>query len=315
MSDPVSDDLWQSRPFRQTQVREFDRAAVIDSVAAFVHLGAVGAQRELSFIRYQMVAANWVTLPLGFATPVKAIALSADYAYLLADATLSRVDLARLARPDLFPIAQVSRDGFLTTIDGGVAAAFSDASELIWISQFGAIQRLQSPYPAFTCLGSVGHDLLCGIAGSTAVRMMSPAGLECGIFLGHCAPVTHLCSLSERMFASAAKDASVRVWDLRYRFPVISVTTHGIQTAAITGTSDFLICALENNSVATFDLRRPMGKAILGVETPGYEPVSLTFNQKEDNLAVFGMQPPNEGQMSAGGSSGLFRVYTRFIES
>jgi WD40 repeat protein len=69
--------------------------------------------------------------------------------------------------------------------------------------------------------------------------------------------------LSQGTFASSADDATVRVWDLRDRFPVMSVMSNGV---SIAGSEGVLVSALHNRTVNAFDLRNA-GRTLLAVST------------------------------------------------
>jgi WD40 repeat protein len=300
-------------------VRNFERAAVTDTCAAFAHLGAIGSQREISFTRYHNPNSSWKTFPIGINTAVTSVAIGGDFTYVLTPGTIVRTDVGHGGATELFSVPN-SPHGILTAVPGGVAVAFNTLSRIVYLSSHGTIGGVNTPYPGFSALATFGDDFLCGVSGSTVIRLLSKDGDEGQLFVGHCGKVNEIAALGDRSFASGSLDATVRVWDLRYRFPVVSIATHGIAVKGVTGTAEFLICALENGTVNAFDLRKPMGKAVLGVETQECEPVNLSFSQTQNELAVFGLHKSEQAKAPSLipelrlGNPGIFRVYTKFLE-
>jgi WD40 repeat protein len=128
-----------------------------------------------------------------------------------------------------------------------------------------------------------------------------------------------LAKLGLSTFASSADDGTVRVWDLRDRFPVLSVTSNGVSIVNIAGSDDVLVSALHNKTVNVFDLRNA-GKPVLAVVTQDYEAANLQYNRAEDLLAMFGivekesskdsmMFVDNEGESR----QRIFRLYEGFV--
>jgi hypothetical protein len=311
--------FWRRRALRQTQIRNFEHSALTDNIAVFAHLGAVGSLREISLTRYLSPNSSWRTYPVGVTQAIKSVAIDSNCAYLLTPDSICRTDIVEHGRTDIFSIQGYPGRGFLATVHGGVVAGFEGSGKMFTLSSSGAIEPFETPYRSLSCVASFGDFLLCGVSGSSVIRMMSPTAKESHVFVGHCGPVSGLTTLGERKFASSGRDATVRVWDVRYRFPVFSVATHGIPISGITGTSDFLICALENATLNVFDLRNPAGKAVMGVDTEDYGLFNLAFNQSDDALAAFGVQTtdsatPGGSSGAQEGNQGIFRVYPGFLD-
>jgi WD40 repeat protein len=162
--------------------------------------------------------------------------------------------------------------------------------------------------------------LLCGVFGSGAPRLLAPDGREARAFVGHLGPVRRVARLSDEIFAATASDGTVRVWDLRDRFPVLSVGANGAPIVNIAGSREYLVAALYRKGIAVFDLRNAGERAVLAVANNEYEPASLCYNQHEDTLAMFGMV---DGAAGRGASAAvdrdgqanqkIFRIYKGFV--
>jgi WD40 repeat protein len=172
-----------------------------------------------------------------------------------------------------------------------------------------------------TAIAPIDDRLICGVIASGAARLLAPDGREARAFVGHTAPLRRLARLSDQMFASTASDATVRVWDIRERFPVLSVATNGVEVVNIAGSSEYLVAALDSKGLNVFDLRNAAGRAVLGVATQEYEPASLYYNQNEDMLAMFGVpegararEATTVWEREEQGRQKIFRLYRRFVE-
>jgi WD40 repeat protein len=120
------------------------------------------------------------------------------------------------------------------------------------------------------------------------------------------------------LFASSGGDSTVRVWDLRERFPVVNVITNGVPVVSVSGSNNYLITGMHGKGINVFDLRNGTGKPILGVATEEYDPIGLHYNQNEDLLAMFGGVEKKGGSdptMVKEGESRqtIFRIYREFV--
>jgi WD40 repeat protein len=301
-------------------IRFFERTSVTQTVAAFTHPNdQAGNGRQLSVIRLAAPDSAWASFPIGITSPIKALALDDGAAYALTSARLSRTNFASDGATRLFPIPPFHGNGFLTTVGGGVAAAFDDSGRILFLSPRETIETIDTAFNSFNCLGVLGDDLLCAVPNSTVIRMIPMVGRESHLFVGHCAPITTIAGLSDRTFASSGRDSTVRVWDIRFRFPVVSIAAKGVGVNSVSGNNELLVCGLANHTLAAFDLRKPNGKPILGIETQECEPINLAFNAVENLVAVFGVQRSETAMLFPGNAEakgegpGMFRVYANFI--
>jgi WD40 repeat protein len=248
------------------------------------------------------------------------MAIDANWAYLLTNDRIYKTSFLCDGKADHVPIPAAASDRFIHTFRDGVVAGFNSSPQLLFLSGSLVVKAVSTPYRGIMCMAPMSDRLICGVFGSAVIRMVAPDGHEGQVFVGHCAPVLKIIRLSDSLFASSADDSSIRVWDTRDRFPIVSITSNGVSIVNIAGSRDYLVSALHNKTMSVFDLRMVSGKPVLAVATQDYEPANLFYNQDEDALAMFGivekeaakdsmMFVDNDGQSR----QRIFRVYDSFL--
>jgi WD40 repeat protein len=191
-----------------------------------------------------------------------------------------------------------------------------ESGEVLYITAAMTVRAIETAHAGVECVAPLENRLLYGAASSPIVRMIAADGREVRSFVGHTAPVKMLARLNDSLFASGADDGTIRVWDVRERFPVVSVTTDAIGTACLAGSSEYLVAGMRNRVVDVLDLRGAIGRPVLEVATQDYEAVHLQYNQSNDVLAMFGVGERADGKVFESGdpfSSRVFRVYAGFV--
>jgi hypothetical protein len=285
---------------------------------AYVPFGA--NQRTLAVTRYADRPTAWVSHPLPIRSVVEAMAADAHFAYLLTADRVFLVPLTRDGHPESAHIPPSPSGRVIAPFMEGAVAAFHASAQLVYVTAALAVRPIATPYRGIVTIAPIDGRLVCGVLGSAVVRLLAADGREARGFVGHAAPVARVARLSDQMFASSADDATVRVWDLRERFPVVSVATNGASVVNLAGSGDYLIAAFHDRGINVFDLRNTAGRPVLGVATQDYDPVSLHYNQSEDMLAMFGVVQKESNRDSmmfvdADGQSRqrIFRVYREFV--
>jgi WD40 repeat protein len=310
--------IWQTRPYNDTPLAAFETATLTPSIAAMTTLQS--GQRTLSVSRYAESPSSWISHPLPVRTAVDSMAVDSHFAYLLTADRVFLVPLTRDGRPESAAIPATASGRVVAAFMEGAVAGFHASPKLLYVTAALAVRPIATPYRGVTAIAPIEDRLLCGVIGSGAPRLLAPDGREARAFVGHTAPVLRLARLSDQTFASTANDATVRVWDVRERFPVLSVGTNGVTAVTIAGSSEYLVAALQNKVVNVFDLRNAAGRAVLGVSTQDYAPVSLHYNQHEDMLAMFGGVENGTGRdalifgdRESQTRQRIFRVYRGFV--
>jgi hypothetical protein len=281
--------VWQTRPHTDANLAYFESAALTPSLAAMTYLQFGGSQRTLSFCRYTDRATPWVTHALPIRAPVESMAVDARFAYMLTADRLFRAPLSRDGGCESAPIPPTASGRIAVAFADGAVAAFHSSPQLLYVAQSLAVRPIPTQYRGVMCLAPIEDRLVCGVLGSGVVRLISNEGREIRAFVGHAAPVMRVARLSDHMFASSGDDATVRVWDVRDRAPVVSVATGGTVVANLAGSSEYLISALHTKAINVFDLRNAAGRPVLAIGTQDYEAAALQYNQHEDILAMFGI--------------------------
>jgi hypothetical protein len=313
--------VWQARPFTDTNLVYFESATLTRSVAALAFLPFGGIQRSLSVNRYGggRQRGAWSAHAVPVHAPVESMVAASNCVYLLTNDHLFRAPLERDGKTESAAIPATAGGRFVTTFADGAVAGFHSSPQLLYVAPQFALRTIPTQYRGVMCLEAMQELLLCGVIGSSVIRLVSAQGHECRCFVGHCAPVMKVVRLGLSTFASSADDGTVRVWDLRDRFPVLSVTSRGVSIVNIAGSEEVLVSALHDKTVNVFDLRNA-GKPMLAVMTQDYEAVNLQYNRADDVLAMFGvvekeasrdsmMFVDNEGQSR----QRIFRLYEGFV--
>jgi hypothetical protein len=315
----IADSVWQSRIHNDTQIAKFEAATITGSVAAFVSSSGGDEMRTFKVWRYGDRTAAWVSHLLPIRGTVESIAADAHFAYIMAEDRVFLVPVTREGCPESTAIPSSQGDCVSTPFMEGAVVGFQESSQLLYVTAALAVRCLPTEYRGVVALAQIDGRLLCGALGSTVVRLLAPDGRESRGFVSHVAPITRLARLSDQLFVSAAEDATVRVWDVREKLPIVSVTTTAGSVVSLAGSSDYLVTGLREKAVNVFDLRNTSGRAVLAVTTQEYEPAQLHYNQHEDILAMFGIIASNEARdgmvFNDGESQGLFRVYGKFTEA
>jgi hypothetical protein len=195
---------------------------------------------------------------------VESIAATANCVYLLKNDRIFRAPLAREGKTESAAIPPTGGGRFVATCADGAIAGFHSSSQLLYVAPQFAVRAIPTQYHGVMCLEAIQAGMLCGVSGSGVVRLVSAQGQEFRRFVGHCAPVMKLTKLGLTNFASSADDGTVRVWDVRERFPVLTVTTNGVSVVDIAGSEE--------------------------TQWPqDYKAADLGYNRAEDMLAMIGI--------------------------
>jgi WD40 repeat protein len=126
--------------------------------------------------------------------------------------------------------------------------------------------------------------------------------------------------MSDVLFASRGEDETVRIWDVRQRNPVSSVLLPHISVCSLAGSDGYLMCGFHTKRIGVVELRKDHGKALLGVQTQDYMAVALSYDEKKDHLAMFGIvdKEPIQNSMVFVDNEGhsrqrVFRRYSNFV--
>jgi hypothetical protein len=137
------------------------------------------------------------------------------------------------------------------------------------------------------------------------------------VFVGHCAPVTRVEKLSEGLFASAAQDYSVRVWDGRDRTPLLTVLLPHVTVTAMTGSSDYVIVGFGNKVIGVVRMTGERIAPVLAIHTQDFTPFKMVFDQEQDALYTYAVRETDHrqpfGEAVRKGKQTVFRKYPAFI--
>jgi WD40 repeat protein len=312
----AEDQFWKIRPYTDLKLAPFESVALTPSVVAITTFQHRTSMRTLSVCRYAE-SSPWTTTTLPIPATVEAMAVDPQFAYLLTAQRLYRTDLFGNGESEIATIGVKSKGGSLEPFMGGVVAASRFAPLMISVSASLEVRRIMTSYTGVTCMAAIDDRLFLGVADSGVTRLIAPDGTEIRTFIGHTASVARVLRIGTEVLASAGRDAVVRVWDVRDRFPVISIGVNGVPIASIAGSEEHLIVGLHNKAVNVFDLRNAPGRAVLGVGTPDFDPVSLCYSQCNDSLAMFGAESGGYRDAAVDrnpeGRKKIFRMYRGFL--
>ncbi|OHT05917.1 hypothetical protein TRFO_26200 [Tritrichomonas foetus] len=335
--------IWQVRNCNDQKISFFESTAVSPEIAAYVYVQFHDKSlRNISFCNYTRRNEQWNNVVFECNTRIEAMTIGSNYAWMLADGRVTRVSMTTNTNSNLNSSLNSTLNNTLNnTVNGssdsmsveippqsGAISAYKDGSAVVaynlsptlcLIRNDLSLASVKTSYKGISCLSALEEKLVCGVPLSGALRMIDENGEEIRAFVGHCAPVLGMTALNASTFASRADDSTVRIWDIRKRHPVLTVTTAKNSIINIAGTADFVVAAF-HNKVGVIDLRAGVLKPILGVTTDDYDAVSLNYNQREDSLAMFGIveKEANKDSMLFMGNDGqsrqrIFRTYHDFV--
>lgn len=316
----TSNIIWQARGYRDTKLMFFESTALTKDMAAFTYTPIDAPQKTISVNRYRERMQAWTAFAVDMQSHVESMALSENYAWLLTNENIYRTALVQngVTQYAVLPVTPSAR--FVTPFKDGVVLGFMTSPDVIVVSSAMALSQVRTPYRGVTCIAPCGDNLICGVQGSSVVRMLTVDGVEAHSYIGHSAPVMGVVSLSDVTFATYADDFTVRVWDVRDRCPMICISTNNSSIVNLAGTRDHLVVACHNKTMGVFDIRRQSGRPVLCVNTQEYEPASMFYNGEEDKLAMFGVvdKEPTKDSMVFVDNDGqsrqrIFRVYDDFL--
>jgi hypothetical protein len=286
------------------------------SAAAMIYVPFGGIQQSLSINPY--ADGNGQPLPVHRHVEAIAIGASASAVFLMTNDHLFRVPLDRDGKTESTEISPIASGRFVAQFIDGAVAGFHSSPQF-------AIPTILTQYRRIMCVAPMQELFLCGVLGSGVIQLLTVHGHECRSFVGHCAPVMRIACFGPSTFALSADDSTVRLGDVRDRFPVVSVTSNRVSIVSIAESDEsdesdeVLEAALHNKTVNVFDLKNA-GRPLLSVPTQDYEAANLQYNQQGDLPAMFGivekegskdsmMFVDNEGQSR----QRIFRLYEKFV--
>jgi hypothetical protein len=164
---------------------------------------------------------------------------------------------------------------------------------------------------------SMNGNFVCGVSDSAVVRSVGMNGIGERVYIGHCAPVTRVEALSERLFASAAQDDSIRVWDGRDRTPLLTVLLPHVTVTAMTGSTDYVIVGFKNKVIGVVSLTGERSAPVLAIHTQDFTPFKMVFDQKQDALYMYAVRETDHrqpfGEANRKGKQTVFRKYAAFV--
>jgi hypothetical protein len=307
--------IWQTRGYTDTKLAAFESTSLTDNLAAFVYLPTGGAARTLSIKFYGERNDFWTTYRVECPDRIEAMAVDDRHAWMFTSNRLYRASLSNSSPTEIVDLGVPNPGKCLTTWSSGVICGSRSSSQLVFLSAFLSVTQLETRYRGMNGIEAIGDHFLCAIVGSCALRMIGSDGREIRAFIGHCGPATGIARLADATFASRGEDASVRIWDVRERFPILSICSNGPAVMNIAGSRDFVVSALRDKTMSVFDLRKPGGKPVLALATQDYEPADLSYSEGHDRLTMFGVMdaetpvfPENDGK-----GQRIFRMYSGFV--
>jgi WD40 repeat protein len=179
---------------------------------------------------------------------------------------------------------------------------------------------INNSYRGFTCIAAFDESVLGGIIGSGTIRSFSRDGHEERVFVGHCAQVSGITRISDRLFASRADDSTVRIWDIHQSAPLATILSAQISVGPLTGSGDYIVCGFHNQRIGVVELRQEGPKLLFGLLAQEYIAVAMYFDPPTDTLAMFGVveQHPMQNNLLFFHGKGetrqrVFRRYSNFI--
>lgn len=317
----AANSIWQQRKYTDTRLMFFESLALADQVAAITYTAIGARQRTISVLRYREPRAVWKSCTVDMQAHVEGLAVNNDFAWLLTGDKIYRAPLDRNSVPNYAEIPGVPGDRVIMPFRNGAVAGFSQSPSLVFVDHSMTVAQVKTGYPGIKCVTLVNDRPICAVPHSSMIHMVDVNGAEVETYIGHCGPVNGLVRLSDDVFASYGGDATIRVWDVRDRWSLASITGNGQPVVSVTGSGDYLCVALHDRSIAAFDIRSGC-KPLLVDKTQDYEAASLFYNQSDDMLAMFGVADKEHNHdsivfMDSDGQNRrrIFRIYDEFIGS
>lgn len=316
----ASNIIWQPRTYDEMKLIYFESTAMTDQLAAFTFTSLQSSnQHTLSVCRYREKKSPWISYPVNVDSTIEAMTLNNDDAWMITNNHICYLTLSKEGKPSRVAIPVTPGNRYISKWNIGASIAFSSSPKISVINKSMHLQTIDTPYKGFTCFTSIEDNFFCGINKSMSLRMINSNGKEVRSYLGHCAPIIGIQDLGNNRIATRSDDLTVRLWDIRDKNPILSITSPST-CVNLSGTQDYLIIAYHNKNLGVFDIRKPNGKVILGVSTQDYEPASMVYNQSDDILAMFGVVEKDltKDSMVFVENDGhsrqrIFRVYQKFI--
>ncbi|OHT08846.1 hypothetical protein TRFO_22509 [Tritrichomonas foetus] len=322
--------IFQSREaYKEEKLSYFEAHALTDEYAAYTSLSIGATQRMLYLMKYRenvssSNGSHLLHFPIESKTIIDSLALDHNNAWMLSKGKIIKLSLTQNIPQTISKIDDEFGDGVLNLFNGGLIVGFPDLpKKLFYINENdGNVNIINTNYDGFRAISTVQNSskLLCAVSKSTTIRLLSPHGNEERAFVGHCGQVLGVQPLSENIFVSRGDDETVRIWDIRDRAQVSTITTPRISAISLTGCNDYLVCGFHNKYVCAVDLRKDRGKPILGVYTQDYSAITLKYRREDDSLAMFGVidKDSNKDSMMFVDTNGqsrqrIFRLYSHFI--
>jgi WD40 repeat protein len=150
--------------------------------------------------------------------------------------------------------------------------------------------------------------------------MIDRTGQESGCFVGHTDTPIKICQISDHIFASAADDRSIKVWDVRQRVPIGHIGTNNRSVMALSSSYSHLMFHLHDRYVCAVDIRGPKYTPVVGVSMDEYGTEDMFYNIENDSLSLFAtatQDGTNDSLLFIDGDGSsrkyIFRRYERFL--
>ena len=350
---PSENNIFQSRPFTDEKLTNFDAFCLTNTYELYASINFGATQRMLYIKNYREGPDPSVRhYTIESKSPIDSISMNSvdNSAWLLSKSNLIRIPLSNtgssilnstqitidLSKIDMNNTLEFVTDGVLSVYGNGTVVGFPSVPNRLF---FARVKENNEPdiimcnsknrydgYRAFCCLDSSSNindqKLLCAISKSTAIRLIDP-NHECSeirSFVGHCGQVLGIEKLSENLFVSRSDDETVRIWDIREKSQISTITTPNISAISLTGCDDYVICGFHNRYICAVDLRKDYGKPVLGVSTDDYSAIALSYMKSDDSLAMLGMVDKDTVKDSMmfvdanrQNKQRIFRFYSNFI--
>lgn len=310
--------IWNNRPFTDQNVMYFDCTTLSNQYAAIVMVPMGSSQKSLSVNSYHEKNSTWEIYNVDLPNRIESMALGSNNAWLLSSKNVVNIPFSQTIKTQIAEIPDIPGNRCITSFNSGCVINFSSSSKIHFLNEVMSETVIETPYCGISALAATHINLMCAISGSCSLRLINTQGQEIRTFVGHCAPVNGVVHLGNEIYASYASDSTVRVWDSRQYLPITTITAFDSSVVCLSGTPDYVICGFHNKKIGVIDLRKPLGKAILGINIQDYEPINMYYDQSYDSLAMFGATPIGNNNDSfrffeTDKSQRVFRTYQNFI--
>lgn len=317
-SIPAEKNIWNNRPFTDENVMHFDCTTLSNQYAAIVMVPVNSQQKSLSIYSYHEKNSTWKLYNIDVQNRIESMSLGSNNAWLLSSNNVLNIPFSQTLKTQIANIPSISGNRSITSFNSGCVINFSSSSNIHFLNETMNETIIPTQYPGISSLTATHSSLMCAITGSCSLRLINTLGQEIRTFVGHCAPINGVTHLGNEIFASFSDDFTVRVWDSRQYLPVTTITAFDSSVSCLSGTPEYVICGFHNKKIGVIDLKKPLGKAILGLNTQDYEPLNMYYDQSYDSLAMFGATSlGNSGDsykfIDTDRSQRVFRTYQNFI--